>query len=60
MRLHGHKSMQTTIDYYCGPERKAAFEHFDQVILDLRRTSRDEGLKRKKPATKSVASYAVQ
>ena len=36
-KLHGHKSIQTTMRSYCGLEDKAAFEHFDNEILNFRK-----------------------
>jgi len=38
-RVHGHRSIETTIDFYCGQENKAAARHFDKTILNLRRKS---------------------
>jgi site-specific recombinase XerD len=36
-RVHGHRSIRTTTNFYCGQETKAAVRHFDQTILNLRR-----------------------
>lgn len=33
--LLGHKSVQTTIDYYCEIDAEEAFRHFDTVLLGL-------------------------
>jgi integrase len=35
-KLHGHKSIDTTIRSYCGLEAKSAVAHYDQLILELR------------------------
>ena len=35
--LLGHKSIQTTIGFYCGLEQPAAFERYDQVLDAYRR-----------------------
>jgi hypothetical protein len=40
-RVHSHRSIQTTINFYCGMETKAAARHFDRTILDLRRKYND-------------------
>jgi integrase len=45
-KLHGHKSMQTTIRSYCGAERKSAVAHYDRQILELRH-KRPEAPRRK-------------
>jgi len=34
--IHGHKSVETTTQYYCGTETPAAMRHFDEHILQLR------------------------
>jgi integrase len=34
--LHGHKSVDTTTEFYCGLEAPAAMRHFDEHILKLR------------------------
>jgi integrase len=36
-RLLGHKSIQTTIDFYCAFEAKFAALHYDATILEPRR-----------------------
>jgi integrase len=35
-KLHGHKSIETTIRSYCGAEVKSAISHYDHQILKLR------------------------
>lgn len=35
-RFLGHKSIQTTINFYVGLERVAAFRRYDEVVLKLR------------------------
>ena len=35
-KLHGHKSIDTTIRSYCGLEAKSAVAHYDHLILELR------------------------
>jgi integrase len=34
--VHGHKSVETTTQYYCGMETPAAMRHFDEHILKMR------------------------
>ena len=34
--VHGHKSVETTTQFYCGMESTAAMRHFDEHILKLR------------------------
>ena len=34
--LLGHKSIETTIRYYCGTETAAAVRHYDEHVLKLR------------------------
>lgn len=34
--LHGHKSVETITEFYCGTESTAAVEHFDAHVLHLR------------------------
>jgi integrase len=36
-RVLGHRSLQTTIDFYIGLETPAAARHFDKTILNLRK-----------------------
>jgi integrase len=47
-RVLGHRSLQTTIDFYTGLETPAAVRHFDKTILNLRIESTAEGAKRTK------------
>jgi site-specific recombinase XerD len=46
-RFLGHKSIQTTIKFYVGLERAAAFRRYDEVVLKLRtaRDSENRGMK---------------
>jgi integrase len=37
--IHGHSSVETTTQYYCGTETPAAMKHFDDHILRLREQS---------------------
>jgi integrase len=39
-KLHGHKSIETTIRSYCGMEAKSATAHYDSQILQLREQGR--------------------
>ncbi len=34
--VHGHKSVETTLQFYCGTETSAAMRHFDEHVLKLR------------------------
>ena len=45
-RVLGHRSLQTTIDFYTGLETPAAARHFDKTILNLREESSAKGPKR--------------
>ena len=47
-RVLGHRSLQTTVDFYTGLETPAAVRHFDKTILNLRTKSAAEGPKRPK------------
>ena len=47
-RVLGHRSLQTTVDFYTGLETPAAVRHFDKTILNLRTKSAAEGPKRAK------------
>src|SRR5215472_6949113 len=38
-RVLGHRSLQTTIDFYTGLETPAAVRYFDKTILNLRTES---------------------
>jgi integrase len=44
-RVLGHRSLQTTVDFYTGLETAAAVRHFDETILNLRTKSAAEGPK---------------
>jgi integrase len=37
--LHGHQSVDTTTQYYCGTEAPAAVRHYDEHILRRREQS---------------------
>jgi len=45
--LHGHKSIQTTMTYYCGMETTAAVQHFDDYVLKLKEPSAPASIGRK-------------
>jgi len=47
-RVLGHRSLQTTVDFYTGLETLAAARHFDKTILILRTKSTAENAKRTK------------
>ena len=34
--VHGHRSVETTTEFYCGTETSAAMRHFDEHVLKLR------------------------
>ncbi len=44
--FHGHKSINTTTNYYCGMENEAAFKRYGDQILGLRDASHDGRSKR--------------
>ncbi len=48
--LLGHKSIETTIRFYCGEESAAAFRHYDAHILNLREGAEKPPLRRRKRA----------
>ena len=37
----GHKSIKTTIEFYCGLEQQDAFKRYD-AVLDVYRSEEDE------------------
>jgi len=47
-RVLGHRSLQTTVDFYTGLETPAAVRHFDKTILNLRTESTEKSAKRTK------------
>jgi integrase len=49
-RVLGHRSIDTTTNFYTGLETAAAVRHFDKTILHLRRESSVESYKRTKRA----------
>jgi hypothetical protein len=34
--VHGHRSVETTTQFYCGAETSAAMRHYDEHVLKLR------------------------
>jgi integrase len=50
-RVLGHRSLQTTIDFYTGLETPAAARHFDKTILNLRTESTAGSPRRSKRKT---------
>jgi len=51
--VNGHKSVDTTTDFYCGAETTSAMRHYDAHVLELRRQAEAARLpraKRNKPA----------
>ena len=45
-RILGHKSLQTTIDFYTGFEVESDFERFDDMILHIRKGVEHSGIDR--------------